>query len=132
MFDSLLPILQVAANSTDVGTLAQQVTTADTTSTALGISGIVAGAAAGLKTLFSDKNQKNNQMQDDFDNEKQRELMNIENNLTLMNPTKTRAEILNMSAYPDQPALKLTLGEAYALDYEEYKKYNIKTWYQKK
>jgi D-serine dehydratase len=68
----------------------------------------------------------------DFDNEKLRELLDIDNNLTLKNPTKTRAEILNMPVYPDKPALTKTLAQAYADDYEEYKEYNIKAYYQKK
>lgn len=132
MFDPLLPILQVAANSTDVSTLAQQVTTADTTSTVLGISGIVAGAAAGLKSVFTDKTQKKEQMATDFDQEEYRRLQKVEIDYVLKNPGLTRDKIIQMSAFPDEPAIKTTLAEAYANDYVEYKKYNTKKYYQSK
>lgn len=137
MFDSLLPLLQIATNSTitpdQIVGLAQQAGGGnDTTSAVLGFTGLAAGIGAAVKSVFTDKNQKTNQQQDDFDNEKQRELMDIENNLTLKNPDKTRAQILAMPAFPDQPALTTTLAQAYAEDYLDYKKYNIAKYYQKK
>lgn len=152
MFESFLPFLQVAAsNSSSIPTdaiisgLAQQIGSSssssnsangvgggDTASVALGITGIATGIGAAVKTLFIDKHQKTNEKETDFDNEKFRELVNIENNYALKFPEKTRAEILNLPVYPDQPAINKTLAQAFAEDYEDYKKYNIKTYYQKK
>jgi hypothetical protein len=140
IFHSALPFLQIAANSTVpisvppevISGAAQQLSTNDTTNAALGITGIATGIGVAIKSAFSDKHQKTNERDLDFDNEKLRELLDIDNNLTLKNPTKTRAEILNMPVYPDKPALTKTLAQAYADDYEEYKEYNIKAYYQKK
>ena len=140
MFDSFihaaLPFLQIATNSTvppeAISGLTQQVNSNDTATAIMGFTGVAAGIGAVVKSVFTDKNQKTNQKLDDFDNEKQRELMNIENNYTLKFPEKTRAQILALPAYPESPALTKTLAQAYAEDYEDYKEYNIKTYYQKK
>ena len=96
MFDSFihaaLPFLQIATNSTvppeAISGLTQQVNSNDTATAIMGFTGVAAGIGAVVKSVFTDKNQKTNQKLDDFDNEKQRELMNIENNYTLKFPEK--------------------------------------------
>lgn len=133
MFDFLLPFLQVA---TDTATQ-QAVTTPpapiiDPATAVISGTGVAAGIGAVIKSVFSDKSRKKDERANDFDSEEYRRLHNVEINHTLQNPTKTREQILAMSAYPESPALKTTLAEAYAKDYEEYKKYNIDTYYQSK
>lgn len=111
--------------------IAQQVASGDTTSNLLGITGIATGIGATIKSIFTDKTQRKNAREVDFDQEELRRLMKVEHDYTIENPTKTRAEILKMPAYPDEPSITTTLAEAYALDYKEYKKYNTKEYYQK-
>ena len=111
--------------------VAQQIASGDTASNLLGITGIATGIGATIKSIFTDKNQKKNAREVDFDQEELRRLMKVENDYTIKNPTKTRAEIIAMPAYPDEPSIKTSLAEAYALDYKEYQKYNTKEYYQK-
>jgi len=44
----------------------------------------------------------------------------LEDNYTLQYPTKTRAEILAMPAYPNEPAIKTSLAEARAKERKEW------------
>ena len=111
--------------------VAQQIASGDTASNLLGITGIATGIGATIKSIFTDKNQKKNAREVDFDQEELRRLMKVENDYTIKNPTKTRAEIIALPAYPDEPSIKTSLAEAYALDYKEYQKYNTKEYYQK-
>lgn len=122
--NSTLPAIQNSG-------LAQQVSSPNTATDILGVTGFAAGIGAAIKSVFTDKTQKKNNRETDFDSEEFRRLVKVENDYTLSNPTKTRAEILKMSAYPDEPSITTTLAEAYALDYREYKEYNTKQYYQK-
>ncbi|MDN5845518.1 MAG: hypothetical protein L0H53_04500 [Candidatus Nitrosocosmicus sp.] len=90
------------------------------------ISGIVA------KVFHDNKKNKQSERETDFDQENYRRLVKVENDYTIKNPTKTRAEILAMSAYPDEPSIKTSLAESYATDYVEYQEYNRKKYYLKK
>jgi hypothetical protein len=130
--DLILQVSNATAPAIQNSGLAQQVGSSSIgVSDALGITGIATGIGAAIKSVFTDKHQKKNEMETDFDQEELRRLMKVENDYTIKNPTKTRAEIIAMPAYPDEPSIKTSLAEAYALDYKEYQKYNTKTWYQK-
>ncbi|MDR4490802.1 MAG: hypothetical protein R2685_07860 [Candidatus Nitrosocosmicus sp.] len=131
--DFILQVSNATAPAIQNSGLAQQVTSSggDTASNILGVSGFAAGIGAAIKSVFTDKTQKKNNREIDFDQEELRRLMKVEHDYTIKNPTKTRAEILAMPAYPDEPSIKTSLAEAYALDYKEYKKYNTKEYYQK-
>lgn len=129
--DLILKVYNATAPAIQSG-LAQQVASpGDTASSILGITGIATGIGVAIKSVFTDKHQKTSDREIDFDQEKFRRLVKIENDYTLNNPTKTRTEILKMPAYPDEPSITTTLAEAYALDYREYKEYNTKKYYQK-
>lgn len=130
--DLILQISNATVPAIQNSGAAQQLSGSDTASNLLGITGIATGIGATIKSLFTDKHQKQSERETDFDQEELRRLMKVENDYTIKNPTKTRAEILAMPAYPDEPSIKTSLAEAYALDYKEYKQYNTKTWYQKK
>jgi len=129
--DLILQISNATAPAIQNSGLAQQVSSSNTATDILGVSGFAAGIGAAIKSVFTDKTQKKNNREIDFDQEELRRLMKVEHDYTIKNPTKTRAEILAMPAYPDEPSIKTSLAEAYALDYKEYKKYNTKEYYQK-
>ena len=129
--DLILQVSNATAPAIQSSGVVDQLSSSSTANSVLGITGIATGIGAAIKSVFTDKHQKKNERETDFDQEELRRLMKVENDYTIKNPTKTRAEILAMSAYPDEPSIKTSLAEAYALDYKEYKQYNTKTWYQK-
>lgn len=129
--DLILQVSNATAPAIQTGAIASASSGVETVNSILGISGVAAGIGSAIKTLFSDKSQKKNNRETDFDNEEIRRLIKVEIDYTLQNPGKTRDEILKMRAYPDEPSITTSLAEAYALDYKEYKQYNTRTWYQK-
>lgn len=133
--DLLLQIANTTASSIPTTTATNTLDSNSNTETLaaiLGGGGIVGATATAIKTLLNGRHQKEDEKATDFDIEHYMELRNLEDNYTLKHPDKSRAEVLQLPAYPDQPALKITLGEALAKEYHEWKQYNIRKYYQKK
>lgn len=127
-------ILQIANNVTTlapplptpdntIATVGKVEAVADQTFTTLGGSLAAIGAAVG--GIFVKNNQSNNKRKSEIKEtdialSEYIDLEALEDKYTLQNPTKTRAEILQMPAFPDEPAIKTTLAEARAKERKEW------------
>jgi hypothetical protein len=93
-----------------------------TTQTIIGSLSAVGAAIGGIfvkNKHDTDKNRKEIKATD-ISLSEYLELEALEDKYTLQNPTKTRAEILAMPAYPDEPAIKTSLAEARAKERKEW------------
>lgn len=136
-FDISDLILQIASNVTTlapplptpdniIATTGQVEQVADqTTNTILVGLTAVGTAIGGVFAKNEISNKKNKQSIRDTDNDLVdfMELLALEDRYALQNPTKTKAEILMMRAYPDEPALTTTLAEAKAKEYKEWREF---------
>lgn len=109
-----------------IATIGNVEAAADQTTTTLVGSLSAIGAAVGgvfIKNNHDNKKSKQSIKNTDEDLCDYIELLDLEDKYTLQNPTKTRAEILMMPAYPGEPAITTSLGEAKAKESKEWKQF---------
>lgn len=127
---SLAPPLPTPDNT--IATVGKVEAVADQTFTTLAGSLAAIGTAVGgifVKTN-RDHNKNKSEIKDtDISLSEYINLEALEDKYTLQNPTKTRAEILNMPAYPDEPAIKTSLAEARAKERKEWEEEIKKKYY---
>lgn len=118
-------ILQVA-NSTAPATVGVVEQVADQTNNAL-IAGLTTTAGVittiGAKLFKDNRNTQNQIKATDEDLAEYIDLLDLEDKYTIENPTKTRAEILNMPAYPEDSRITTKLYEAKAKEAKEWREY---------
>lgn len=102
-----------------------------TTTTLVGSLATIGAAVGGIFAKNKIDNNKNKQEIKDTDISLSEyiNLEALEDKYTLQNPTKTRAEILLMPAYPDEPAIRTSLAEARAKERKEWEEDIKKKYY---
>lgn len=136
MINPLDYILQVV-NSTAPATLEKVNQVAGQSQDALlatGIGAVTGISALAAKVFKNNSDTKNEIRETDEDLAQYIELLDLEDKYTLKYPEKSRAEILNLPAYPDDERIKITLAEAKAKECKEWKEYRefLKVKYYKK
>ena len=128
--DLILQVSNATAPAIQSGT-AQPLSSVDTASSVLGISGIATGIGAAIKSVFSGKNQKQFEKETDLDQEQYIDLLDTIWTYAVEHPDKTLGQILELPAYPDDKMNETKLKEALSTERRDWKEYNKRKYYQK-